>query len=214
MLIKSAHCGVKAVIATPHYWPWAKGVTADVICKRCKEAEERLQNEYGITMDIFPGNEIYYSSETVDALKAGKALTLGGSRYVLVEFEPEVSYQLLCRAARDLCFNGYIPIFAHVERYQALNRVDKLIELREMGAYLQVNISSLQGGLLDLGSNKVKRWLKIGLIDFVASDMHDLDTRSPMSSKSIEWIKNKLSSQYQDKLLFGNAKGILPEIKV
>ena len=213
MLVKSARCGVKTVIATPHYLPWKKGVTSEVICERCKEAEKRLQKEYGISMDIYPGNEIYYSTETVQLLKTGKALTLAGTRYVLVEFEQETPYQMFCKAARDLCYNRYIPIFAHVERYQCLNRIEKLTELKEMGALLQVNVGSLQGGLFEARSRKTKRWLKEELIDFVASDMHDLEERPPMSDDRLEWLQKKLDSQYQDKLLYGNAQKILSGIK-
>lgn len=212
MLAKSAKCGVKTVIATPHYLPWKNGVTAEVICERCKEAEERLQKEYGISMDIYPGNEIYYSTDTVEILKAGKALTLAGSRYVLVEFEPEVSYQTLCKAARDLRYNRYIPILAHVERYQCLNN-ERLLELKDMGALLQMNVGSFQGSLFDAKSHKKKQWLKEGIIDFLASDMHDMVERPPMSEERLQWIQKKLDSQYQDKLLYGNAQEILSGIK-
>ncbi len=212
MLAKSAKCGVKTVIATPHYLPWKSGVTAEVICERCKEAEERLQKEYGISMDIYPGNEIYYSTDTVEILKAGKALTLAGSRYVLVEFEPEVSYQTLCKAARDLRYNRYIPIFAHVERYQCLNN-ERLLELKDMGALLQMNVGSFQGSLFDAKSHKKKQWLKEGIIDFLASDMHDMVERPPMSEERLQWVQKKLDSQYQDKLLYGNAQEILSGIK-
>lgn len=213
MLAKSAECGVKTVIATPHYLPWKQGVTVDKICELCREAKKRLQKEYGISMDIYPGHEIYYSTEIVDILKAGKALTLGGSRYVLTEFEPEVSYQTLCRAARDLRFHNYIPVFAHVERYQCLERVEKLMELKEMGALLQMNVGSFQGGLLDAKSHKTKRWLKEGIIDFLASDMHDMEERPPMSNDKLQWIQKKLDLQYQEKLLYGNAQKILAGIK-
>ena len=212
MLAKSARCGVKTVIATPHYLPWKKGVTTERICELCEEAERRLKNEYGISMKIYPGHEIYYSTETIEILKAGKALTLAGSRYVLVEFNPEVSYQTLCKAARDLRYNRYIPIFAHVERYQCLNN-ERLSELKDMGALLQMNVGSFQGGLFERESHKTKKWLKEGIIDFLASDMHDMVERPPMSEERLQWIQKKLNSKYQDKLLYGNAQKILAEIK-
>lgn len=213
MLAKSAKNGVKTVIATPHYLPWKEGVTVDVIRGLCKEAEKRLQKEYGISMDIYPGHEIYYSTELVELLKTGKVLTLAGSRYVLVEFEPEVSYQTLCKAARDLRYNRYIPIFAHIERYLCLHQGNRLVELKDMGALLQINVNSTQGGLFDARSRKTKQWLKEGIIDFVASDMHDLEERSPMSNDKLQWIEKKLDSQYQDKLLCSNAQKILSDIK-
>ena len=213
MLAKSARCGVDAIIATPHYLPWKKDDMAETIRELCKEAEKRLQDAYGVSMTIYPGNEAYYSTETVELLKAGKILTLAGSRYVLIEFEPQVSYGTLCKAARDLRFHSYLPIFAHVERYQCLENIERLKELKEMGALLQVNVGSFQGGLFDAQSNKVKKWLKKGLIDFVASDMHDMEERPPLSNDRLEWFRAKLDSKYQDKLLYGNAQKILDSIK-
>lgn len=213
MLAESAANGVKAVIATPHYLPWKESVTAEVICDRCRKAKERLQRAYGITMDIYPGNEIYYSSETVELLKSKKALTLAGSEYVLVEFGPEVSYQVLCSAASDLRFHGYVPVFAHIERYHCLEQGDKLVQLKEMGVLFQVNVASFQGGLFDGKTRKIKRWLKEQSVDFIASDMHDLTERPPMSVECLKWVQKNLDSRYRDKLLYGNAQDRILKIE-
>lgn len=213
MLAKSARCGVKTIIATPHHFPWEQNVAGKEICQLCKEAKERIQEKYGLLMEIYPGNEIYYSTETIERLKEGKALTLAGSCYVLVEFDQEDSYQTICRAVRELRYNQYIPIIAHVERYHCLNCVERLERLKEMGALLQVNVSSFQGGLFDARSNKTKKWLKEGIIDFLASDMHDLVERPPLSKDRLKWIQKKLHPQYQDKLLYSNAQNVLRGIK-
>lgn len=213
MLAKCARGGTKTVIATPHYLPWKEGVTTELIRELCKEAEDRLQKEYGISMEIYPGHEVYYCTELVELLKAGKALPLAESRYVLVEFGTEESYQTLCKASRDLRYNRYIPIFAHVERYRCLDHKEKLVELKEMGALLQVNVGSLQGSLFDERARRAKQWLNAGVIDFLASDMHDLEKRSPITNEKLKWVQKKLDSQYQDKLLYGNAKKILDGIK-
>lgn len=213
MLAESAKCGVEKIIATPHYLPWEKGVTAEKIEKLCQEAKVRLKKEYGLTLDIYPGNEIYYGTETVEALKSGKALTLAGSRYVLVEFEPEVLYQTICKAVRDLRNDRYIPIIAHMERYKCLERKGKPEEVKAMGALLQMNIGSLQGGIFDTEARMAKQRLLDGVIDFVASDMHDLNKRSPMSKDKLSWVQRKLDSEYQKELLYGNAEKILAGIK-
>ena len=95
-----------------------------------------------------------------------------------------------------------------------MDNIEKLIELKEMGGLLQVNVGAFQGGLFDAKSRKVKKWLKKGIIDFVASDMHDLTQRPPMSNDRLEWLQKKLELQYQDKLLYGNARDILTSMKV
>lgn len=209
MLDQSAQCGVEAIIATPHYLPWKKEATGKSIRQLCQEAQERLQRQYGISMDIYPGQEIYYSTDIVENLESGKALTLAGTQYVLVEFDQGVLYSTLCRAVRELRYKRYIPILAHIERYLCLKQSERLRELKSMGAKFQVNLGSIQGGIFQAESRRVKRWLKKELIDFVASDMHDMSARPPMSEQRLQWMQKNLNPQYQDKLLYGNAKRIL-----
>ena len=57
MLAKSARCGVDTIIATPHYLPWKKENMAERIPELCREAEKKLQDAYGVSMKIYPGNE-------------------------------------------------------------------------------------------------------------------------------------------------------------
>ena len=213
MLAQSANCGVNSFIATPHYLPWREGVTADVIRQLCQEAEQRLKKEYGISVNVYPGQEIYYSTELVELLRKGEVLTLADSQYVLVEFQQGVPYQTLCKAVRDLHYHRYTPILAHVERYSCLERVDRLIELKQMGAMLQINVNGIQGSLFDEKSRKLKQWLKKGVVDFVASDMHDLEERPPMLNEKLQWLESKLDEQYQRKILCENAEKILASIK-
>lgn len=210
MLSKSAECGVTKVIATPHYIPWKKKVNGEQIKQLCKEAEEKLLEKHGISMDIYPGHEIYYSIEILEKLKNGEVLTLAGSRYILVEFEPEVSYQTVLRAVKDFWDAGYIPILAHVERYRCIQHSDRMEALKEMGALFQMNVESFQRGIFDANSRWAKKCLLKGWIDFLASDMHNMKNRTPMSNEKLRWVQKRLSPDYQKELLYGNSKEILP----
>ena len=213
MLLKSAECGVQKIIATPHYSPWDKYVTTEEIQRLCKEAELRFQTQFGMDMEIYPGHEIYYQIGIVNELKKGRALSLAGSRYALVEFEPEASYQTIYHAIREFCDGGYIPIIAHVERYRCLRKTDKLEFLKDGGALFQMNIGSLQGGLLDWESRWSKSCLSKGMIDFLASDMHNLRTRTPLSVEKMEWVREKLRPEYQEKILCGNSQKIIVDMR-
>lgn len=211
MLVKSAECGVQKIIATPHYLPWAPQVSPEEIRRLCGEAEKKLQSKYGISIDIYPGNEIYYSVDVLMHLKEGKVLTLADSKYVLVEFEPMISYQVLCRVARDFQNAGYVPVFAHVERYGCLYNREKLRELRQMGVLFQMNVGAFQGGLFDAESCWAKKCLRDGDIDFLASDMHDLQSRVPLSKDRLIWARKRLNVTYRKALLRENAREILGE---
>lgn len=214
MLSRSAACGVKKVIATPHYLPWKQRSTPREIESLCLQAEKKLLQKHGITMDIYCGNEIYYNMDAIQNLRDGKILTLAGSKYILVEFEPRTSYQVFCRAVKEFRDAGYIPIIAHMERYECLRQAAKMQELRDMGALFQMNVEAFQGGVFDSDSRWSKRCLVEEQVDFLASDMHGLRRRTPMTEEELQWVHKKLKPKYQKELLYGNAQRILDSIGV
>ncbi len=214
MLRRSAKCGVKAVIATPHYVSWKEGCSSKEIEQLCSQAKKKLLEKHGITMDIYCGNEIYYTTDAIRDLKEGKTLTLAGSRYVLVEFGWQSSYQIVCRAITEFREVGYIPIVAHVERYKCLRQLERLQAIKDMGALIQMNVEAFQGGVLDSGSRWAKNCLKEEMVDFLASDMHGLSRRTPIREEELQWVLKKLRPEYQKDLLYNNASRIINSIGV
>lgn len=214
MLARSAACGVKKVIATPHYAPWMQKSSTKEIEALCLQAEKKLLEKHGISMDIYCGNEIYYSMDAIQNLREGKILTLAGSKYILVEFESRTSYQVFCRAVKEFRDAGYIPIIAHMERYECLRQASKMQELKDMGALFQMNVEAFQGGLFDRDSRWSKRCLMEEQVDFLASDMHGLHKRTPIAEEELQWVQKKLNPKYQKELLYGNPQRILDSIEV
>ncbi len=213
MLCKSAKAGVQKVIATPHYYPWGTQATAEQTKKLCMEAQEKLYKEHGITMDIYPGHEIYYNVGVMEQIKSGKILTLAESRYALVEFEPETPYSVMCYAVREFVDNRYVPILAHTERYLCLRRGCNAQRLKEMGALFQMNVETLNGGFFSGETRWAKQCLRKGMTDFLASDMHNLKTRIPIAKENLEWVYKTLDSDYQKKILCDNCEKIIANIK-
>jgi protein-tyrosine phosphatase len=132
---------------------------------------------------------------------------------VLVEFQTDSSYQVFCRAIKEFRDAGYIPIVAHVERYGCLHDEERLSELKEMGAMIQMNIEAFQGGMFNKESNWAKKCLKKELIDFLASDMHSENRRPPMMGEELRWVQKNLNSEYQKELLYENAQKIWSQSK-
>lgn len=212
MLVQSSKQGVQKVIATPHYYPWRTNAATDEIRRLCKEAKERLCEEHGIDMEIYPGQEILYGMGVLDDLKAGKILTLADSRYVLIEFMPDETFSVLYHAVRELMSAGYIPILAHVERYDCLRQMDNVNDLKEGGALFQMNASAVCGGILSQKSRWSKKMLKAELIDYIASDMHNLTSRGPHTEEKIELIRKVVESEYLKKLLYKNCEKIIKNV--
>ena len=136
---------IKALIATPHYSNQFQNDDPEKIKDLCGILEQKAQEEVDKRFRIFPGQEIFSSEDIVDKLNGGKALTMAGSKYVLVEFLPSVPYSGILRTVQSLILNQYMPILAHIERYSVLREKGRIEELQDMGAYMQINYRSIGG---------------------------------------------------------------------
>jgi len=170
---------IRTIIATPHY---ACG-TSNASIEQLNEVRDKVEaeaNKIDKNMKILLGNELYYSRSVVDALKSNKALSLAGSRYVLVEFSIREIFDSLYKGLREIICAGYLPILAHVERYQCLYKKEKLInELLELGCYIQMNNQSILGGILNREAFDNKKLIERGFVHFLGSDCHDVKLRPP-----------------------------------
>jgi len=121
MLHIAAEEKITTIIATPHYEAGGDNPSVEYL----KDVLNQVQQEaYKVNKDfrLFLGNELYYSESIVEDLKSGKALTLAGSRYVLVEFSYTVDFRTMYRGINNIIYNGYIPILAHAERYYCIHQ--------------------------------------------------------------------------------------------
>lgn len=208
MLEQAYQQGIRCILATPHYS--RRGLPPGIydLAERLQEEAQKIAGDYMTGL----GQETYYHEGLVDNLKSGKALTLKGSRYVLVEFDPLVSYQTLYQGIRKLCIARYIPVIAHVERYLCMRKKGKLDELIQCGCRLQMNYSSLEGNGI---WNREVRWCREqileGRIHYLGTDMHRMDYRKPAIEKSLRWLEEHVSRNQIDALLRENAETILQQ---
>jgi len=116
--------GIDVIIATPHY---EIGIDPEFLKKYQEVYNDVLQyiESHEIPLQLYQGNEIYYSESIPELLQSGNIHTMNGSRYVLVEFLPSVEYSSMERAFRKLLYAGYWPILAHTERYMALQKINQ-----------------------------------------------------------------------------------------
>lgn len=198
--------GVKTIIATPHFSHHTDIGKLKERLQLTKEIAKKIDPSY----EIYLGQEILYFEEIVDWLDRKKALTLAASRYVLVEFQPGDKFIKLQRAVRELVIAGYLPVIAHVERYQCLREAGRTSELIENGAYLQVNSSTVCGGFFDRDARWCRNEIAKGRIHFVASDMHDPKHRPPYMSGAYQKLK-KYGPALQRQLMGLNQRYILKD---
>ena len=183
--------GIQKVIATPHFYPGIDN--PEEFLARRAEAMDRLSEAISGLPDmpqILLGAEVYYYPEMSNS-ESLKRLTMGGSRYIMVELPqspwPDRIYQELVRIREN---QGLIPIVAHVDRYiQPLRTYSIPQKLQELPVLVQANASFF---LRTSTRNMALKMLKNGMIHLLGSDCHNMDTRPPRLGEAVEVIRRKL----------------------
>lgn len=199
--------GIKTIIATPHYY--RRGNRKDYR-KIYEETKRQIQKAIP-ELSLFLGQELYYHEELEDRLLSGQALTLSGTRYVLVEFDTRISYSQMSRAVRSLAGFGYIPVLAHIERYECLREEGALSKLHRLGAMFQMNYESLTGRWYEADIRWCRKQIKEKNIHFLGTDMHRKDYRPPEIKKAIAWLERHTDAAYAAEITRKNAMDILKD---
>lgn len=206
MLQSSAEECITDIIATPHYKYGRKNASTDEIEKLCTVLNN-INKEKGTSYPrIYYGMEIFLFHELIDYLMEGKLLTLNGSNRILIEFMPNVQYSIIRNIVDDVVSEGYVPVLAHVERYDCLIKdMELMYELKSLGAEIQINVSSAMGKMGYKIKKVVRKLLKNQLVDYVGTDAHDCKKRTVKALDFIKKAYNKYDEDYVDAILYENA---------
>ena len=188
MIKQEISIGVTSIICTPHH-----------IYKRYEKSVEEIKSQFNLLkakveelnlpVKLYLGQEICYThrENIIAMLKEGKLLTLNNTNRILLEFsftrEPEDVLDVIY----NFSINGYEVIIAHVERYEWMT-LEKVKDLKKEGALIQINSNSYLGLTTWKEKRFTKKLLKLGLVDYVASDTHSF--RPSTLDKSFKKIKN------------------------
>ncbi len=211
MLETALNDGISRIILTPHNKP---GRPLPEL-PRLREKADRLQAQLsgkGMEAELYIGSELYYRSELVSELESGQALTLAGSRYILVEFGFMDDFDYIRSGIYTLLAGGYYPILAHAERYRSVcMKKTGISDLVEMGSYIQLNA----GSILGMSGWKVRQFtrslLKQHLVHFIATDAHDTKKRAPYLADCADYVEKKYGREYAGELFIENPLRILRE---
>ena len=209
MLRASAEAGVTEICCTTHCRPGHREFPRQAYDGRLGELRGFILRE-GLELTLHAGCEIMYTSGTAAALRGGLLPTLGGSGNVLVEFMPETPWGMIQHALREIGNAGFGVVAAHVERYACLRQeFSWLEEMKEMGALLQMNAEAVLRSHGFFGDRWARRALKTGLIDVVASDMHNVSSRRQNMKEAREILKKDFGESRAAELTEENPRRIL-----
>lgn len=176
--------GVEHLVLTPHYRNGHYiNHREDVI-----KATERLQTIYddnNIAIKLYPAQEIRLTEHFFDDYYRNDLLSLDGSgRYFLIEFPTMRVPSFTKDVFEELIRLDCVPIIAHPERNQELNKNFKLMyELIEIGALSQITSSSYSGYYGEELQDISRRMIEANLAHIISSDVHHLEYR-PFNMKN------------------------------
>ncbi|MBQ7879856.1 MAG: hypothetical protein IJ317_04325 [Clostridia bacterium] len=168
--------GVKTVVLTPHYYGMRR--SPEQFIKERDEAFEKIKPYFG-KLETVLAAEVYFSEHGCTTFDGIASLAIGNSKYVLIElpFDQSWSDFLFDRLSEFMRVTSYIPVVAHVERYEQVHRhPEYLSEFLRLGCLLQINAGSLQN---PRNRALTKAILKHGMAHCIGSDAHNVSDRRP-----------------------------------
>lgn len=188
---------VDEIILTPHYFKNEFNCTDFEIIKNKFDELKKECSSYNIKLRL--GAEIYFSNEVFNDLKTHNSITLGDTNYVLIEFSLFQEYFDIVSIVDELVYSGYRPIIAHPERYSYLS-ISDIKKIIDIGGYIQINTSSILGDFGVEIKKKAESLLKNKLVNFVASDCHNMNVRKPNLKVTLDLISKKYKIKIKNEL--------------
>ena len=214
LLEESYRQGVRTIISTSHRRKGMFETPEEKIAANFKQVQDLAKQVAG-DLTVLYGAEIYYTSDILKKLEEGTFPSLGGTKYVLIEFSMNTPYKDIHSALGNVIRLGMTPVVAHIERYHCLeNDEDRVSELINMGCYMQVNSSNvlkpkLFGDRYKFMKKRVQFFLERDLVHFVASDMHNFDDRPPYMQKAYQIVAKKYGAERAEELFKTNQEILL-----
>ena len=205
--------GVTAIAATPHCNVPGQFLNYD--SQALRQTFRRfngLLREQEIPLKLYTGMEVYMTPEVPRLLRQKKLLTLGGSRYLLVEFGFDESRRFAETMLDAVRQEGVIPVVAHPERYRFVQR-ERMCLLRwaDEGYVLQINKGSLFG-MFGREAARVSNWcLGEGCLHLIGSDAHSPFRRTTRLADVWDYAADCDSPEIADFLLKKNPSAILSD---
>ena len=200
-MLDAAHRdGVTDLCATPHVTPGVKPFDGLSFSRHFELAEEYCrQNNYDLSLHA--GAEILYTPALERYAEEGMLPTLGNTRFVLMEFVPDVSLSEAESAIEILEHSGYQLVLAHIERYGCMFRGNAYRVKKNHNVLFQVNCQTVIEKKHFLKAREIKGWFEDELIDYVATDQHNRTSRRSRMREAYETLREDYGPKYANKLV-------------
>lgn len=202
VLTRLAAEGVTAVCLTPHL---LAGDAPRGVPNAHDLAFARLEPLVPAGITVHRGAEVMLDRPLDPRVAADRAVTLNGTRYILVEFPRLVALQTVDHALALVVSLGLVPLLAHPERYRCCT-VDAARQWKTLGSLLQVDGPTLLS--TRPRGERARDLITNGLADIAAADNHG-DSRSLASA--LEALTEMGAADQAELLLTANPRAILED---
>ena len=176
-------CGIKKVIATPHFYPHKH--TVEGFLSRRQKAYDELGKEYSGNIDVLLGAEVLLC-EGLENLGGLDALCIQGTKTLLVELPFSDFRSSYVETLRKITKRGFDVVLAHVDRYPRED-IESLVDVGI--TRFQVNADALAGLLKP---KQIVHWINLGYVIALGSDIHGDDPKAyKRYSKAKKYLNKK-----------------------
>ena len=204
--------GVVRLISTSHITPGQREFAMEKYKAHFEQAQAFVASQ-GWEMELFTGNEILYTDATSRSLRDGSAMTLAGGDFTLIEFLPGEKYERMQEAAQKVRNAGFRPIFAHIERFEAMSNIRHVRQMRdEYGVRMQVNCRTFVAKQPFLRRRWLGQLIKEELLDYVSTDTHDMPGREPCMTQCYRTLEKEFGHDVARALTWYDAQELLEDV--
>ncbi len=209
-LIKEAESvGFDSIISTSHYIENYYESTVDERQEWINALSTALKKE-NINVNLYLGNEVYFSENIIKLLNDNRITTINNSKYMLFEFAMNVKPINVYDVLYEMLQNNITPILAHPERYRFIHQDPSLMyELLDTGVLMQLNFASIIGWYGEKTEILAKKFLESEMISFLGTDVHRPNTIYPKIPEILERIEEIVGKEKLDELTIVNPKKVL-----
>ena len=211
----AAKDGTRVILATPHRRDVTENWSVAHVREQVAEANQRIEDA-GLDITMRLGMENHLDVDLPEEVEQGRALSMAGSRYILVElpffgrpnYVEEVLFQVQSR--------GLTPVLAHPERLEVFHaEPELLVTLVERGMLTQVTAGSLEGYFGKNVRKFTEALFRHGLVHILASDTHfPGGPRSPKLTPGVEAASKIVGQEQARNMVVATPKAVLDDLPI
>lgn len=201
MLKVARSSGTTVLVATPHSNP-----TYAYDLETTEKLLDELRALAPSGLRLVRGCDFHLTFTNVErALNSPSDFAINGRCWLLMELSELTVFSNTGALWRRLEETGLRIILTHPERNALLRqRFDLVRQWVDEGRCMQITAGSLFGDFGRAARQFAIRLLDAGLVQFVASDAHDLSRRPPRLDLACQWLAARYGEAYAFRLVSGN----------